>query len=63
MIEAFFRPCCLAIEESMDEQLTGFESEHILLTGGFGESPYLRQYLQDKFKNSSCKLTILNDGT
>jgi tRNA A37 threonylcarbamoyltransferase TsaD len=63
MVESFFRPCCEVIGESVREQLTGFKSEHILVTGGFGESPYLRKYLQDEFGRSSCKLTILNDGT
>src|ERR1700733_6288887 len=50
-----------AIGESVHEQLTGFVSEHILVTGGFGESPRLQKYFGAWFSNTSRKLTVLND--
>jgi hypothetical protein len=61
MIESFFKPSCEKIEESVREQLEGFKPEHILITGGYGESRHLQMRLQNASPGPSCKLTTPND--
>ena len=36
--------------------------QHILLVGGFGESPYLQIQLREEFKSPRLDITVMEDG-
>ncbi|GAB1528565.1 hypothetical protein RhiTH_011759 [Rhizoctonia solani] len=46
----FFDHCVKAIIKSVDDQIRGINVSHILLVGGFGDSPYLQQQLKERSK-------------
>ncbi|KAF8337586.1 uncharacterized protein EI90DRAFT_2991950 [Cantharellus anzutake] len=60
-IESFFKPLVDQIIASALEQMEGLRVDHVLLVGGFGESPYLREALRNSVSNS--QVTIVNDST
>ena len=45
--------------------MSGLVTEHVLLVGGFGESPYLRDVLRQRFEGGRgrCKVMTANDAT
>ncbi len=43
--------------------MSGLPTEHVLLVGGFGESPYLRDNLRLRFEGGRCKVMTANDAT
>ncbi|KAG8747460.1 hypothetical protein FRC12_014070, partial [Ceratobasidium sp. 428] len=57
--QAYFRK----IIRSVRQQTSGFNPEHILLVGGFGDSPHLRHKLLSEFDGAGCSVTIANDST
>ncbi|CAE7096804.1 unnamed protein product [Rhizoctonia solani] len=59
----FFDYCVKCITKSLDDQIKGANVSHILLVGGFGDSPYLQQHLRDHFLPSGIQLTTVNDYT
>ncbi|KAG8793239.1 hypothetical protein FRC12_003456 [Ceratobasidium sp. 428] len=69
MVQGFFGSCVTETAECVRRQMSGFDPktgstlQHILLVGGFGDSPYLRQKLLSEFNNAGCSVTIANDLT
>ncbi|GAA5916446.1 hypothetical protein JCM5296_006566 [Sporobolomyces johnsonii] len=47
-VEKAFLPSVERILQSVDSQVSNTKTRHILLTGGFGESPYLQNRLREK---------------
>ncbi|CCO35409.1 hypothetical protein BN14_09527 [Rhizoctonia solani AG-1 IB] len=50
------------IMRSVDDQIIGASVSHILLVGGFGDSPYLQRQLKDRYEPLGSELTIVNDS-
>ncbi|KAF8755035.1 ATP binding [Rhizoctonia solani] len=51
--------CCSGkpIIRSVDDQITGANVSHILLVGGFGDSPHLQQQLKDRYERLGSELS------
>ncbi|CUA77246.1 Heat shock 70 kDa protein 12B [Homo sapiens] [Rhizoctonia solani] len=62
-VRQFFDICVNEITASVDQQLEGLDVSHILLVGGFGESPYLRSVFKDRYERRGCQITITNDSS
>ncbi|CAE6412712.1 unnamed protein product [Rhizoctonia solani] len=67
-IKGFFDVCVKQIMESVDQQLCingaqGSNASYIILTGNFGESPYLRQEFKKRYEPRGCQLILPNDFT
>ncbi|KDN40994.1 hypothetical protein RSAG8_07700, partial [Rhizoctonia solani AG-8 WAC10335] len=62
-VKAFFDFCAAQILESVNSQLQGGSVSHILLVGGFGESPYLREELKKRFGPMGCDVTTTSERT
>ncbi|GAA5915558.1 hypothetical protein JCM5296_007282 [Sporobolomyces johnsonii] len=55
-VEKAFQPSVDLILQSIDSQLTNTKVRKILLTGGFGESPYLQNRLREKYCTRGIQL-------
>ncbi|KAF8713398.1 ATP binding, partial [Rhizoctonia solani] len=62
-VKIFFDFCTNQILESVNSQLQGSSVSHILLVGGFGESPFLREQLKQRFGPMGCDVTITSERT
>ncbi|KDQ12467.1 hypothetical protein BOTBODRAFT_176407 [Botryobasidium botryosum FD-172 SS1] len=62
-IQTFFDPWVNKAIESVNSQIEGHPVQHILLVGGFGESPYLRQKLAASTGSRGIKITLADDST
>ncbi|KDQ12452.1 hypothetical protein BOTBODRAFT_146678 [Botryobasidium botryosum FD-172 SS1] len=62
-LQQFFDPCVEKILESVNAQIAGHPVQYLLLVGGFGESPYLRQKFDDGPGSDAIKVTIADDTT
>lgn len=62
-IKSLFDTCTKEIISSVDEQLRGFNVSHILLVGGFGDSPFLRSEFKKRYEPQGCQVTLTNDST
>ncbi|KDQ12450.1 hypothetical protein BOTBODRAFT_34427 [Botryobasidium botryosum FD-172 SS1] len=63
-LQQFFDPSVKRIIESVTAQIEGHAVKYILLVGGFGESPYLRQKLRDgPGSMNGIKVTIAEQPT
>ncbi|KAG8793238.1 hypothetical protein FRC12_003455 [Ceratobasidium sp. 428] len=62
-IQSFFESCVAETAGCIRQQMSGFNPKHILLVGGFGDSPYLRHKLLSEFNNVGCSVTIANELT
>ncbi|KAJ1303453.1 hypothetical protein OPQ81_011642 [Rhizoctonia solani] len=62
-IKGFFDVCVNEIISSVDEQLSNLIVPHILLVGGFGDSPYLRREFQKRYEPQGCRVTSTNDSS
>ncbi|KDQ12466.1 hypothetical protein BOTBODRAFT_34434 [Botryobasidium botryosum FD-172 SS1] len=62
-IQEFFDPWITKIVESVNAQVEGHGVQYLLLVGGFGESPYLRQRLLTALGPAGIKITIADDAT
>ncbi|KAH7339939.1 hypothetical protein B0J17DRAFT_657366 [Rhizoctonia solani] len=62
-IKKCFDICVNPIISSVDDQLGKLDAEHILLVGGFGDSPYLRNVLKRKYEAQNIQVTLANDST
>ncbi|CAE6537666.1 unnamed protein product [Rhizoctonia solani] len=60
-IKHFFDVCVKDIIGSVDQQLMSLSSRYILLVGGFGDSPYLRQEFKKRYEPQGCRITWAND--
>ncbi|GAA5871101.1 hypothetical protein JCM1840_007590 [Sporobolomyces johnsonii] len=55
-VEKAFQPSVDLILQSIDSQLTNTKVRKILLTGGFGESPYVQNRLREKYCTRGIQL-------
>ncbi|CUA69013.1 hypothetical protein RSOLAG22IIIB_08263 [Rhizoctonia solani] len=55
-VKRFFDPCVDKILESINSQLQRNPVTHIVLVGGFGASPYLRERLKQRFGPVGCDI-------
>ncbi|KAG8678485.1 hypothetical protein FRC08_017726 [Ceratobasidium sp. 394] len=63
IIKSFFDICVNDITTSVDQQIKGTEVSYMLLVGGFGDSPFLRQAFKDRYEPQGCQVTLTNDST
>jgi uncharacterized protein YfcZ (UPF0381/DUF406 family) len=64
LVDGFFRKHVDQIIESLTEQMSGHHIDHVLLVGGFGDSPYLRRKLQEgPCASQTINLTLATDST
>ncbi|KAF8305224.1 uncharacterized protein EI90DRAFT_3001470 [Cantharellus anzutake] len=61
--KTFFQPFVKQIVDSLREQMSGINCEHILLVGGFGENAFLRETLKKTFESKHCQVVTANDST
>ncbi|QRV77751.1 heat shock protein 70 kDa 12A [Ceratobasidium sp. AG-Ba] len=62
-IHGFFDNCVEETVASIRQQMQGLQPKHILLVGGFGDSPHLRHTLLSEFNSAGCQVTVANDST
>ncbi|KAH7325425.1 hypothetical protein B0J17DRAFT_681320 [Rhizoctonia solani] len=62
-MKTFFDICTKEIISSVDEQINGLTAPHILLVGGFGDSPYLRNEFKKRYEPGGSQITRTNDST
>jgi hypothetical protein len=60
---SFFQPWVRKIIKSIEEQIQGHNPDHLLLVGGFGESPYLRSQLETCPSFRNIPLTRSREST
>ncbi|KAB5593090.1 Heat shock protein HSP70 [Ceratobasidium theobromae] len=63
VVKSIFDVCVDKIKVSVGQQMQGMDVAHLLLVGGFGDSPYLRQVFKDQYEPSGCQITLANDST
>ncbi|KAB5593094.1 Heat shock protein HSP70 [Ceratobasidium theobromae] len=62
VVQSFFDLCVKEILASVDEQLGKLDVSHILLVGGFGDSPLLRNEFKKRYEPRGCQITLANDS-
>ncbi|KAJ1303483.1 hypothetical protein OPQ81_011670 [Rhizoctonia solani] len=62
-VKSFFDVCTDEIMASVDQQIDGFSVPYILLVGGFGDSPYLRNEFKKRYEPQGSSITRTNDST
>ncbi|KAG8710383.1 hypothetical protein FRC11_004568 [Ceratobasidium sp. 423] len=62
LMKSFFDVCIKQIFANMDELIRGINVSEVLLVGGFGESPYLRDELRRKYESGVCKVWLLDSS-
>ncbi|CUA75379.1 Heat shock 70 kDa protein 12B [Homo sapiens] [Rhizoctonia solani] len=63
IIKECFDASARPILSSVGEQLENHPVEHILLVGGFGDSPYLHAEFENRFVSDGCDVVLANDFT
>ncbi|KAG8717704.1 hypothetical protein FRC08_006896 [Ceratobasidium sp. 394] len=63
VVKSFFDVCVNEITSSVDQQIHGTSISYLLLVGGFGDSPFLRQQFKRKYETQGCQVTLANDST
>ncbi|CAE6466508.1 unnamed protein product [Rhizoctonia solani] len=62
-IKSFFDVCTEQIISSVDQQIGSLSVPHILLVGGFGDSPHIRRRFLDRYEPRGSQITRTNDST
>ncbi|CAE6440499.1 unnamed protein product [Rhizoctonia solani] len=62
-VKTLFDFCAEKILDSVNSQLQGGSVSHILLVGGFGESPHLRERIKERFGPMGCDVTTTSERT
>ncbi|KAG8783942.1 hypothetical protein FRC12_019176 [Ceratobasidium sp. 428] len=62
-IKSFFDICLDEITASVDQQIEGIPVSHMILVGGFGDSPFMRQEFRARYEPKGCQVTLTNDST
>jgi hypothetical protein len=62
-VERFFAPWVEQIIESVGEQIRGHACKYLLLVGGFGDSPYLRNKFRQSPHFNNIEFTLANEPT
>jgi len=63
IVKSLFDVCLDEITASVDQQIHEISPSYILLVGGFGDSPYLRQEFKRRYEPQGCQVTLTNDST
>ncbi|QRV77741.1 heat shock protein 70 kDa 12B [Ceratobasidium sp. AG-Ba] len=63
IVKSFFDICTKEILGSVDQQIDGLDVPYILLVGGFGDSPFLREEFKRSYDPRGCQVTLTNDST
>ncbi|CAE6471528.1 unnamed protein product [Rhizoctonia solani] len=63
IIKGFFDVCARPILSSVDDQLKSLAVQHVLLVGGFGDSPYLHSEFERHYGSGDCEVVLANDFT
>ncbi|CAE6376908.1 unnamed protein product [Rhizoctonia solani] len=63
IVKRFFDDCVKQIFASVDEQVLGVGASHILLVGGFGDSPHLRQEFRKRYEGQGCQVKLTETST
>ncbi|CAE6507895.1 unnamed protein product [Rhizoctonia solani] len=63
VIKECFDVSAQPILSSVSEQLENQTVQHILLVGGFGDSPYLHAEFESHFGSDDCEVVLANDFT
>ncbi|KAH7323441.1 hypothetical protein B0J17DRAFT_742988 [Rhizoctonia solani] len=63
VIKQFFDDCVKQIFASVDEQVQGIDTSHILLVGGFGDSPHLRGEFRNRYAGQECQVKLTESST
>ncbi|CAE6514463.1 unnamed protein product, partial [Rhizoctonia solani] len=61
VIQDCFDASVKPILSNVGEQLRNQAVQHILLVGGFGDSPYLHTQFESHFGSDSCEVLLAND--
>ncbi|QRV92559.1 hypothetical protein RhiJN_20577 [Ceratobasidium sp. AG-Ba] len=62
VVKSFFDSCVQEIVDSVGQQIEGIDVSNLLLVGGFGDSPFLRQQLMDQYQPLGCHITLTNES-
>ncbi|KAG9126356.1 hypothetical protein FRC07_003749 [Ceratobasidium sp. 392] len=62
-IKSFFEGCLEEIVASVDRQIEETSVSHMILVGGFGDSPFMRQEFRTRYEPRGCQVTLTNDST
>ncbi|CAE6455149.1 unnamed protein product [Rhizoctonia solani] len=62
-VKEFFDVCVKEITASVDQQINGLNVPYILLVGGFGDSPYIRNEFKKRYESRGSRITLTNDST
>ncbi|KAI5477122.1 hypothetical protein MNV49_006850 [Pseudohyphozyma bogoriensis] len=62
-VEAAFAPCVETILKSIQTQIKGLHVTHILLVGGFGESPYLKRRVREVYEKKDIRVVTADEPT
>ncbi|QRV92563.1 heat shock protein 70 kDa 12A [Ceratobasidium sp. AG-Ba] len=63
IVKLFFDPCVNDIVASVDEQTRETSVSYILLVGGLGNSPFLRQRFRQRYDSQGCQVVLTNEST
>ncbi|CAE7069063.1 unnamed protein product [Rhizoctonia solani] len=63
IIKECFDASANLILSSVNDQLKNESVKHVLLVGGFGDSPYLHTRFEQQFESDSCGVVLANDYT
>ncbi|KAL5632743.1 hypothetical protein ACGC1H_005633 [Rhizoctonia solani] len=61
-MKSFFDVCISRIIASVDEQVKDVTVSHILLVGGFGDNPYLRDRFRERYESQGCKVSLVDSS-
>ncbi|KAF8593960.1 hypothetical protein BDV93DRAFT_502306 [Ceratobasidium sp. AG-I] len=62
-VQSFFEDSVSKISMALDSLLQSAGVSYILLTGEFGESPFLRKTLKDRYESQGHQMVLLNDSS
>ncbi|CEL62443.1 hypothetical protein RSOLAG1IB_04799 [Rhizoctonia solani AG-1 IB] len=62
-VKEFFDVCTKEIISSVDQQIDGINVPYILLVGGFGDSPYIRNEFKKRYEPRGSQVTLTNDSS
>ncbi|KAL5632506.1 hypothetical protein ACGC1H_005453 [Rhizoctonia solani] len=61
-VKEFFDVCVKEITASVDQQIDGLDVPYILLVGGLGDSPFLRNQFKQRYEPRGSRITLTNDS-
>ncbi|CAE6485294.1 unnamed protein product [Rhizoctonia solani] len=63
LVKSFFDPCIQEVLKGVDQQIQGIHAPFILLLGGLGDNPYLRQEFKKRYEPQGSSLPLPGDST